>query len=219
MPEAAKLMALSTMLKGLALDYYYSNVSTRGLALNFVQACVLISAYFEGAEYKRGVLAKWNAISLRSVMATPEHQGKPMHECLQLLIKELRHLQHDLDGEFRTDKFIHNKLITACQDVPACQYACFKPSDTLADFINDLRSSITTFNKSHPHQAENYQPEAYYTDRRYRTSYSRRQPQYRPRSRSNSDQPRTPYDRGKDNPDRAMIPYKQRCFICNKVGC
>ena len=57
-PEAIKLMAFSIMLKGFALDYYYSNVSTRGLALNFVQACVLINIYFENAEYKRNVLIK-----------------------------------------------------------------------------------------------------------------------------------------------------------------
>ena len=177
-PEAAKLMALPIMLKGLVLDYYYSNVAVRRLALNFVQACVLINAYFEGAEYKRNVLVKWNAIFFRSVMVISKYQGKPMHECFQLLIKELRHLQHDLDEEFRIDKFIHNKLITACQNVSACQYACFKPSDSLTGLINDLQSSITTFNKSHPHQAENYQSEAYYTDRRYRNQYEKR-----PRSR------------------------------------
>ena len=152
-----------------------------------------------------------------------------MNECLQLLIKELRHLQHNLNEEFRTDKFIHNKLITACQDISACQYACFKSSDSLTDLINDLQSSITTFNKSHPHQAENYQSEAYYTDRRYRNQYEKRprsrlQQRYSDRSPDDSDQPRTPYDRGKDNSDRtisdrAMVSYKQRCFICNKVGC
>ena len=150
-----------------------------------------------------------------------------MYECFQILIKKLRHLQHDLNEEFRIDKFIHNKLIIACQNVSACQYACFKSSNSLAGLINDLQSSIITFNKSHSHQAENYQPKTYYTDRRYRISYSRKQSQYRPRSRSSSDQPRTSYDRGKDNFDRAIISYnsrqydrgKKRCFICNKIGC
>ena len=93
-------------------------------------------------------------------MVISKHQGKFMHKCLQFLIKELRHLQHDLDGKFWIDKFIHNKLITACQNVSACQYTCFKSSNSLAGLINDLQSLITTFNKSHPHQAENYQLEA-----------------------------------------------------------
>ena len=59
-------------------------------------------------------------------------------ECLQILIKDLRHLQHGLDTKFRTDDFLHNKLITACQEVKPYKYACYKPADTLAGLINDL---------------------------------------------------------------------------------
>ena len=91
-----------------------------------------------------------------------------MEECLQLLIKDLRHLQHGLDAELRTDKFIHNKLINACQDIPACQYACFKPADGLAGLINDLRSSIITFQKVNP---DNTQTQAFFTDWRYHKQY------------------------------------------------
>ena len=58
MPESAKLMAFSIMFKSFALNYYYSNVNIRSLALNFVQTCVLINVYFENAEYKRNVLIK-----------------------------------------------------------------------------------------------------------------------------------------------------------------
>ena len=147
-------------------------------------------------------------------MIISKHQDKFMHECLQFLIKELRHLQHDLNGKFRTDKFIHNKLIIAGQDVSACQYVCFKSSDSLIDLINDLQSLIITFNKSHLHQIENYQFEIYYIDRRYRISYFRKQSQYRPRSRSrsSSDQPRISYDRKKDNSDRAIISYNSEQY-------
>ena len=88
-----------------------------------------------------------------------------MHECFQFLIKQLRHLQHDLNEKFRIDKFIHNKLITVCQKVSACQYVCFKFFDTLIDLINDLQSFIIIFSKSHSHQIKNYQSDvAYYID-------------------------------------------------------
>ncbi len=100
------------MLKGLALDYYYSNISTSAVAMNFDQVCNSIRNYFEGAEYKRSVLSKWNELTLKSVISKSE--GKPMEECLEKLIDELRHLQHGLDPELRTDRFIHNKLINAC---------------------------------------------------------------------------------------------------------
>ena len=102
-----------TMLKGFALDYYYSDISTSAVALNFDQVCNSIRNYFEGAEYKRSVLSKWNELTLKSVIS--KSAGKPMEECLEKLIDELRHLQHGLDPELRTDRFIHNKLISACQ--------------------------------------------------------------------------------------------------------
>ena len=149
-----------------------------------------------------------------------------MHTCLQLLIKKFRYLQYGLDEKFQSDWFIYNKLIIACQEVSACQYACFKPSDILADLINDLQSFIIIVSKSHPHQIKNYQSEAYYTDGRYRISYFRRQPQPRfwPRSKSDySNKPRISYHREKDNSDRnqAIILYnsKKRCFMCEKIGC
>jgi hypothetical protein len=79
------------------------------------------------------------------------------------LIQELRHLQHGLDKELQNDKFIHNKLIDACQEVPACTYACFKPADNLAGLISDLRSSIITYEK-----ANSLDMSTFLTDRKYR---------------------------------------------------
>ncbi len=73
------------------------------------------------------------------------NENKSMNECLQLLINELRHLQHDLESTFRIDDFIHNKLINACQKISACQYACFKSNDILTKSINDLKSSIIIY--------------------------------------------------------------------------
>ena len=89
-PSEAKMKAFPTMLKGLALDYYYSNISTSTVAMNFDQVCNSIKNYFEGAEYKRSVLLKWNELTLKSVISKSE--GKPIEECLEKLIDELRHL-------------------------------------------------------------------------------------------------------------------------------
>lgn len=116
-----------------------------------------------------------------------------MEECLQLMIKDLRHLQHGLDPEFRSDKFIHNKLINACQDIPACQYACFKPSDHSAGLINDFRSSITTFQKANASKT-------FFTDRRYHKHPN----SFRP----NKFHPRPSYNGG-----------KKTCLICHKENC
>ncbi len=116
-------------------------------SFTFDDVCISIMSYFEDAEYKRSILNKWNNITLRTMMSFNENQS--MNECLQLLIKELRHLQHNLESILRIDDFIHNKLINACQKISACQYACFKFSDNLAELINDLKSSIIIYQKAH----------------------------------------------------------------------
>lgn len=47
-----KLKAFSTMLKSLALDYYYLNISISVIAINFNQIYNSIRNYFERVEYK-----------------------------------------------------------------------------------------------------------------------------------------------------------------------
>lgn len=47
-----KIKAFLIMLKGLALDYFYSNISTSTIAINFNQVCNFIRDYFEAVKYK-----------------------------------------------------------------------------------------------------------------------------------------------------------------------
>ena len=56
-PQEAKSMAFPTMLKGLALDYCYSNWGMNG-SLSFNEICYATRSYFEGAEYIRDILMK-----------------------------------------------------------------------------------------------------------------------------------------------------------------
>jgi len=65
------------MLYSIALDFYYENKATY---TTFDGICNAIRNYFEGLEYKRGVLIKWNAITLKTVMIKSE--GKSIEDCL-----------------------------------------------------------------------------------------------------------------------------------------
>jgi hypothetical protein len=167
--------------------------------------------YFEDAEYRRSILFKWNNLILKSIMIKSGNESKFIEECLQLLIKDLRHLQHDLDSELRSEKFIHNKLINACQDVTACQYACFKLSDSLAGLINDLRSSIVIYQKANS-IIETFQ--TFFTDRRYHKNFSSRIGNFSFRINQNHRfQNRRFQDRRfQDRP-------KRKCFVCQKEEC
>jgi hypothetical protein len=127
-------------------------------------------------------------------MIKSENEDKSIEECLQLLIKNLRHLQHDLNSKLRSEKFIHNKLINACQDVFVCQYVCFKLSDSLVDLINDLRSSIIIYQKANSANfIETF--ETFFTDKRYHKNFSSRINQNRRYS------------------------SKKKCFVCHKKEC
>jgi hypothetical protein len=134
------------------------------------------------------------------------NEDKSMKECLQLLIKELRHLQHELETALRTNEFIHNKLINACQDVSACQYACFKSSETLIELINDLKSSIIIYKKSHS-------IETFFIDRRYHKNFSSRDRGNRG-YQNRKYQNRINQDRRNQDQER-----KRRCFVCQKEEC
>ena len=123
-----------------------------------------------------------------------------MEESLQLLIKKLRHLQHKLDFKLRTDKFIYNKLINICQDVPAYQYACFKPSDLLVGLINDLCSLIITHQKAHP-------TEVFFTNCQYHKFNNLHRTQSQPTRLYSSNGFCNGSGRNK------------KCFICQKEGC
>ncbi len=134
-------------------------------------------------------------------MIKSENEDKSIEECFQLLIKNLRHLQHDRNSELRSEKFIHNKLINACQDVFVCQYVCFKLSDSLVDLINDLRSSIIIYQKANSIIET---CETFFIDRRYHKNLSLRIDNFS--SRTNQDR-------------RYFYLSKKKCFVCHKKEC
>ncbi len=208
----AKLKALLTMFKGLALNYYYKNMTSKNKnhSITFDDVCVSIMSYFEDAEYKRSILNKWNNITLKTMMSFNEY--KSMNECLQLMIKELRHLQHDLESILRIDDFIHNKLVNACQEISACQYACFKPSDSLTELINDLKSSIVIYQKAHFTEFTFSSEFTFFTDRRYHRNFPSRISQ-------NREYQNRKYQNRKYQDQRNQGRTRKVCFVCQKEEC
>jgi hypothetical protein len=54
------------MLRGLTLKYYFTYLKDLNLLEN---VCIGLKLYFKGDEYKRDILLKWNAITLKQVTA------------------------------------------------------------------------------------------------------------------------------------------------------
>ena len=78
------------MLRGLALDYYYTNLKNNPLSVPFNKLYKATHNYFKGPEYKRNILTQWNTTKLRTVIN--KNAKKSTIEYLQILIKDLRHL-------------------------------------------------------------------------------------------------------------------------------
>jgi hypothetical protein len=218
-----RIKAYPTMLRGLALDYYYTTIqrAVKDFAPTFDQVCEATRRYFEGPEYKRGIQSQWNSTTLQSVMNKPENGGKSTQDCLHLLVKDLRHLQHGLPKELGSETIFRDKLIEACRKTPACEYACFKPADNVIGLINDLQASIATFElRGNPtSQFPSDSTDQFFTDRRYRSNQDR--PTRRPRFRSQSPY-RRKYRSPTPGPPRVRFrdqSRRRRCFVCNKDGC
>jgi hypothetical protein len=65
------------MLRRITFNFYYKNKATY---ITFNSIYNAIRNYFKGLEYKRGVLIKWNAITLKIVIIKSE--GKSIEDCL-----------------------------------------------------------------------------------------------------------------------------------------
>ncbi len=89
--QSAKLKTFLIMLKDLTFDYYYWNMKI-DVSITFDEMCFSMKNYFKDVEYKRDILSKWNNLILKFVMIKSENESKSTEECLQLLIKNLRHL-------------------------------------------------------------------------------------------------------------------------------
>jgi len=146
------------MLRGLALKYYFTHLKDLNL---FENVCSGLKSYFEGNEYKRDILAKWNAITLNQVMT---QKGLDTGQAFQELIDKMWELQRGLAKDLQSDTTFYNKLLTACQDVPACKPACFRPAITLAGLISNIKSSIATYGNQRGETG------SFLTDRRYHSN-------------------------------------------------
>jgi hypothetical protein len=210
LPQTALMKAFPTMLKGLALDHFYSNQLPQR---SYTEACANIRNFFEGPGYHRCNLDKWNSITLASISAG--NPDKSTFENIQLLINQLRQLQYGLTPALRNVEFLHNKLVTACQGSPACRYAVSDPPADLGEFINKLQSSIITYEKE-----QDTNPETFYTDRRYhsRNRQDHQQGQYRGRQNTRQD---TRQNTRQDTRQNTRQDTRQWniCFICKREGC
>ena len=144
-------------------------------------------------------------------MFKQKNENKSMIDCLNILVNELRHLQHDFNSELQNETFMQNHLIIECEKMSTCQLTCYKHSPTLADQITDLHTSINVYEKSHK---SDFETENFFIDRRYHRNNNNDR-KFQPRQSSSSFRVFIFYQ-SRSKPSNRR---KKKCFVCNKKDC
>lgn len=221
LPRDAYFNAFSIMLKGAALKHYYTTCKTDTRMTQLADLCYSVRNTFEGAEYKRSMLTKWNALSLRQMVS--KNTDKDIETCLQLLVEELRTTQMNLDTNLQSDTFLQNKLLMACQDHPACSIACSIPALSSTGLINNLRTNIVTYESINKKQSQTQylrdddETEQYFTDRRYHSN--RQQNRYSQQRQERYNRPTRGQFGQRGRTNYKDQPQLKSCFICKKKDC
>jgi len=137
LPPKGYITAFPSMLKGLAEGHYYTCSLCN---CTFETACGNIRLFFEGPEFNRKNLVQWNTITLQTYI--DNNPGKPILQCFRMMLDRLLILQHGIDREFRTPRILANKIVTACQGVPATRIAISDPTEELTPLVSKIQSSI-----------------------------------------------------------------------------
>lgn len=128
--------AFSTMLKGEALSYYYDTLIAR--SYGFKVMTQLLRGHFETPERERAHRQTWNTLRFEDVIR--KNPTKSMTECLEEVIKTLRHSQRRISGH-QTEWDLREQLITACKSVPQCDVVLLRPSHSYEAVCADLRAA------------------------------------------------------------------------------
>ncbi|XMA19477.1 hypothetical protein WAI453_012268 [Rhynchosporium graminicola] len=157
--------AFPLMLKGAALQHYYyglNSVPGTSLIIKFDTILKNMMDQFESEEFSRSSLTTWNLLTLESIKE--KNPGKTTSECFDILSTQIRELRHSIPFELRHEKFVINKVITACQSSEACQIALAQPTTSTEKTITSIRTSIVNYEHAHPATSTTF-----YTNRKFRS--------------------------------------------------
>lgn len=215
LPAEGRVYAISIMLKGQALIYYYQH---RIELISWEIFTATMRTLYEGPEWQRQNMTKWQTITLNEIISA--NPTMTTSECLQKLTSQLDQLQQGIDIQLQGPFHLRENIIRACRGHPALQMGLTLPAIDAPALIANLHLSIANYESvhrppTHGSYVQSYNEkgeegdEAYFIDRQYRG---------RARFRGNF--------RGRSTPSNRIAPRstfrnqtQQRCFVCDRVGC
>ena len=173
LPPQAYIHGASIMLSGQAQTRFYAN---RVNASTFERFCNDMRLFFEGSEWQRLNLTKWQTITLTDIISA--NPTLSTTECLRKLCTELDIIQRGVDPAYHGPVHLRENIIRACRGHPALASGLVNPLMDASGLVNNLYTSIVNYEAVYkpPSTQQNYTQlynedvEYYFTDRQYRKS-------------------------------------------------
>lgn len=159
------------MLSEQTQSYYYANQGTTSIWKEF---CTRMQLFFEGPEWQRYNLSKWQTITLADIVSA--NPGLSTSECLCKLVTELNTIQWGIDPAYHSTVHLRENIICACRDYPALTIGLTNPPPDTSGLVNNLYTSIVNYEAVHKpvNMQQNYmqsddndKDEYYFTDCQY----------------------------------------------------
>ena len=162
--------ALSIMLTGRALQYYYDHIAPQAPTLTYDAMLDKLRTYFNTPQAHQMYLSEWHDTTLRKVTTTYPDKGP--QECLEIVINKMNTLYQALSqdwGESYNQHVLAAQLLNACRGIEATTLACMKPAATFEGVAADLRNAVSMWLTCHPNSQflSLDVDEQYYTNRQY----------------------------------------------------
>ena len=196
------------MLSGQALTFYYSNRKTADITISYTEFWIKIQNFLDGLEWQRLNLAKWQTISLFSLIAA--NSTLSTTECLRKLCTEMDEIQRGISIAFQGNEHLRENIIRACRDHAALSVGLINPPNDVSGLIDNLNAFIVNYEAVYKPSIANAgylqedDDELFFVDCQFR----RKQQQWRGRGR------------GSRYPQTFRSAFrKEKCFVCNRENC
>ncbi|KAG6147219.1 hypothetical protein E4U46_004777 [Claviceps purpurea] len=126
------------MLADGALEFYLNDLSMT--TMTFDEIVLAIHARFESFRNRDFHMRILNDLTLRKVMA--ENRGKPIHDCFELLIRQLEAIFYGYHSPSSNDTALLSQLEKAVRDIPQCEIALSINEYTYRGRIAIIRNAL-----------------------------------------------------------------------------
>ena len=210
------MLKVFIMLIGSTFNFYYSHRKT---TTEYTDFCIKIQNFFEGPEWQRLNLTKWQIIILADVIIA--NSTLTTTECLRKMCTKMNEIQRNVIFVFQENEHLKKNIIKTCRENAAVSAGFTNSPIDVSGLVNNLHVSIINYEAVYKPQipaaaAAGYvqdnenDDEIYFVDRQFRRGQQYQQ-QYRDRGRGRSERYFQTF--------RSSTFRKKRCFVCNRENC